>query len=304
MGLILGILKEREAESVFIDLENAVPTNREMEVYNLVDKVLARGQEVLRLLEEYKGCAELTRKAMSSPSVETETAAFEGLLMAVDSIATFFDFSKQLERALSELLLTLAQPAEAEVKQSLADQQALARQLALIFDFALQFDALRMARPNLCNDFSYYRRLLPKFARRPDIKVKDDEASGMVLFTAEHIPMMTSLARGSASALQRNEHVTTALSVMANSCLKMIRGKKFENAATNLFCARAMTGAIVLFDHTDLQGVFHKKSPISIKQAILCLKKDFPNEQSLLNAIHYSTKTFRSAPSSVQELFD
>lgn len=47
--------------------------------------------------------------------------------------------------------------------------QALAKQLALIFDLALQFDWLRMNRPHLANDFSFYRRLLPKFSKHPKV---------------------------------------------------------------------------------------------------------------------------------------
>src|SRR5687768_12475013 len=103
----------------------------------------------------------------------------------------------------------------------------------------------------------------------------------MTLFTAEHIPMMTSLARGAAAAIKQNEHVTSALAIMANSCMKMIKSKKyvyfcsthfgrsskclvgrFLKAETNLFCARAMTGAIILYDHTHSLGSFHKRTPI------------------------------------------
>ena len=97
-----------------------------------------------------------------------------------------------------------------------------------IFDFTLRFDALRMERPFLPNDFSYYRRLLPKFNKHPAVKIKDDEASGMALFTAEHIPMMTTLARACPSDAQepRNQHIMEALALMANSCMKMIKNKK------------------------------------------------------------------------------
>jgi hypothetical protein len=240
---------------------------------------------------------------MSTPTPENEQEAFEGLLVAVDSISAFFNYAKQLEKVLPELLVTLAQPTTDE-KQTLADQQALAKQLADIFDFTLRFDQTRMMRPNLSNDFSYYRRLLPKFSKHPDIKVKDDEASGMALFTAEHIPMMSCLSKAAARALEKNEHVTTALSVMANSCMKMVKSKKFSKPETNLFCARAMTGSIVLFDHVDPISAFHKRSPILIKQCILLLKKEFPKETSLMNAIRFSTKNFRNAPSSIQDLFD
>jgi hypothetical protein len=44
---------------------------------------------------------------------------------------------------------------------------------------------------------------------------------------AEHIPMMSCLAKAGGRALERNEHVTTALAVMANSCMQMIKSKKY-----------------------------------------------------------------------------
>jgi hypothetical protein len=173
----------------------------------------------------------------------------------------------------------------------------------------LRFDALRMERPFLPNDFSYYRRLLPKFNKHPGVKIKDDEASGMALFTAEHIPMMTTLARACAWEAEdpRSVHVQDALALMANSCVKMIKQKKFSKHGTLLFCARAMTGSIVLFDHISALGVFHKKSPVQIKQAIQILKRDFPGNDGiiLLNAIQFSTKQkhFNDAPDSVKDLF-
>jgi hypothetical protein len=304
MGLILDVLKGKEAHEVFIDMENAKPTNKEMKIYEMITEVLKQGQDVQKMIEEYKGCTDLARKAMSSPTPDNERAAFEGLLGAVDTISAFFQYSKELEKSVPELLVTLASPSHDESKQTLADQQALAKALADVFDFVLRFDQTRMQRPTLANDFSYYRRLLPKFNKHPEVKVKDEEASGMSLFTAEHIPMMSCLGRAAAKALQKNEHVTAALSVMANSCMKMIKSKKFLKFETNLFCARAMTGAIILYDHTHPLGAFHKRTPIAMKACILLLKKEFPKETALLNAIHFSTKNFKSAPSNIQELFN
>jgi len=307
MGNIGSVLQGKEVHEVFIDFENAKPTNGEMKIYNLVDDVLKRAPDVLKKIEEYKGCQDLARKAMSTPTYENEKEAFEGLLAAVDSIATFFDYAKSLERVLPELLLAIAKGAPSDEKgqaQSLADQQALAKQLADIFDFTLRFDQTRMMRPHLSNDFSYYRRLLPKFSKLPQVKIKDDEASGMALFTAEHIPMMSCLSKAAVRALEKNEFVTVTLSIMANSCHKMIKSKKFPKRETNLFCARAMTGSIVLFDHVHPLGVFNKKSPVQLKLCVQLLKKEFPSETGLLNAIHYSTKHFKDAPPAIQQLFD
>jgi len=307
MGNIGSVLKGKEVHEVFIDFENAKPTNGEMKIYTLVDDVLKSAPDVLKKIEEYKGCQDLARKAMSTPTYENEKEAFEGLLAAVDSIATFFDYAKSLERVLPELLLVIAKGAPSDEKgqaQSLADQQALAKQLADIFDFTLRFDQTRMMRPHLSNDFSYYRRLLPKFSKLPQVKIKDDEASGMALFTAEHIPMMSCLSKAAARALEKNEFVTVTLSIMANSCHKMIKSKKFPKRETNLFCARAMTGSIVLFDHVEQLGAFHKRSPIQLRACIQLLKREFPKEISLLNAIRFSTKHFKDAPANIQDMFD
>jgi hypothetical protein len=308
MGQLITLLKGKEPVDVFIDFENAKPSEREQKLYNSVAEVLDQGKTVLKAIDEYKGCQDLVRKAMQTPNRENEAIAFEGLLSVVDSISLFFTYAKRLEETLPILLDTLARPTSNEEGKepgtTLESQQALAKQLADIFDFTLRFDALRMMRPNLSNDFSYYRRLLPKFANNSNIKVKDDEAGGMALFTAEHIPMMGALCRAANKAIQQNEAVVYALAVMANSCLKIIRSKKFEKVDTNLFIARAMTGSIVLFDHVDALGAFHKKSPIAIKACILLLQKEFPKEQSLLNAIQFSSKTFKNAPDAIQELFN
>jgi len=217
----------------------------------------------------------------------------------------FYSFAKDIEKIVPDLLVTLASQPSDDSKSAryLADTQALAKQLADLLDFALRFDHTRMMRPILSNDFSYYRRLLPKFSKHPDVKVKDDDASGMALFTAEHTPMMTALSRAAARALERNEYVTTALAVLANSCLKMLKAKKFTKPDSALFVARAMTGAIVLYDHAHALGSFHKRSPIAIKACILLLKKDFPKEQSLLGALQYSTKNFKNAPPNIAALF-
>jgi len=307
MGQLLSLWKNKDEIEIFIDFENARPTEKESKVWSQVDDVLKKGAIVLKTIDDYKGCQDLVRKAMSTPTVENEKTAFEALLVVVNHISSFFDYAKKLEEMLPILLdhLSKAPNEDAkESKQTIEQQQALAKQLADVLDFTLRFDQLRMMRPHLSNDFAYYRRLLPKFQNNPNIKVKDDEAGGMALFTAEHIPMMTALCRASNKAITQNENVTHTLSLMANSCLSMIKSKKFEKAEINLFVARAMTGSIVLYDHVDPRGAFHSKTPIQIKACVLLLKKEFPKEQGLVNAIQFSSKTFKTAPQSVQELFE
>jgi len=292
---------------VHIDLSDDVSTiDREAEVYNEVKELLDRKDFVFQAIEEYKGCQKLARAAMSKPSEETELAAFEGLLIAVESIALFHQFAKDLEKVFPKLLTKLSEVVKIQDKLCHLDElPGLTKQLATIFDFALSFDRIRMLRPNLSNDFSYYRRLLPKFTKHPNIKVKDDEASGMALFTGEHIPMTSCLAKAGAKAQEllvisdgTEGKIGYVLSTMANSCMMLLQ----DSRDTNQFIARAMTGAVVVFDHVDPLGAFHKRTPIAIRQIIRIVKQDFST--SMLNAIRYSTRNFRDAPDSIQAMFD
>lgn len=311
MGQVSSIWKPGgSAATSFIDFENARPTESEMKVFSQVGEVLALSGTVLKTIDDYQGCQDQVRKALTTPSQETERAAFEALLVVVGHIALFFDYAKKLEDTFPILLDRLSRPSVNESKDhkqlSLEQQQALTKQLADILDFSLRFDNLRMNRPSMSNDFSYYRRLLPKFHNNPNISVKDDDAGAMAIFTAEHIPMMTALCRAANKSIARNDKVTETLAQMSNSCLAILKAKKFSRPDLNLFIARAMTGSIVLFDHIDPLGAFVKRSPIQIRHCVLALKTNFSKDQYtvLLNALQYSTKTFKNAPSNVQELFD
>jgi hypothetical protein len=73
-----------------IDFENAKPTEDELKVSKEAEELTRDSKTVLQLIEDYKGCRELVRKAMSEPSKEHEQEAFDGLLKAVDSISFFF----------------------------------------------------------------------------------------------------------------------------------------------------------------------------------------------------------------------
>lgn len=320
MGQLLALLSSQHYEEVDLNFQgNPQPAPEDEKVYSRVGEVLSRAPAVKAIIQDYKGCQELARKAMTEPSHENELAAFEGLLEAVDSIAAFFNYCKELETVFPELLTTIAKvdfslPVNPRAfswcsggaeKNQTNIPDALALQLAQVFEFALEFDRVRMLRPNLSNDFSYYRRLLPKFNKHPDIRIKDDEASGMALFTAEHIPMMNCLSKAAARAQEKNQYVGTVLSVMANSCNKALKAKKFSSDPNmTSTCVRAMTAAIVIFDHIDAQSVFHKKSPVQIKGCIQTLKRDFAKDTSLMNAIRYSTKHFSNAPQGIQDMFD
>ena len=81
----------------------------------------------------------------------------------------FFRTLCRTEALFPDLLNKLADPVD-NAPTALGTQQALAKQLAMLLDFILEFDQRRMMRPHLSNDFSYYRRLLPKFNKHPKVE--------------------------------------------------------------------------------------------------------------------------------------
>lgn len=275
MGQVIALLSTQyeEVELKFDSSVNPDPT--EKNVYDQIAEVIDQFPKHLALIEEYKGCAELARVAMSKPTPENELAAFEGLMDSIDAIANFFNLCQQIERVLPRLLTSLARsPIKTTPEQKAAIPDALSFQLAQIFNFAIAFDQTRMMRPNLSNDFSYYRRLLPKFNKHPNIRIKDDEASGLAMFTAEHIPVMRSVIKACTQAHREDPNVSAVLCILANSCNKALKTKRFASPELNLVCARAMTSAIVAYDHIEMISVFNKKTPIQVKPKHRKMKVD------------------------------
>jgi hypothetical protein len=289
---------------IFLDFEAAVPGDAEKEIHSQIAEVLTKSDSVLEKLFAYKGCEEFIRKAITTPGPDTENAAWSALLPAVETLQEFYEFSTEIEKVYPKLLQKLFVDSSdgGNLKQSLEGQQALAKQLADIFDFALRFDDAKMVNPAIQNDFSYYRRSLSRMKlnnKGGDIKIKDELANRMSLFFAYPTPMMKVLTDTTVTFVNGTnggtpvdkQQVVSGFSLMANVCLDMVEKARFKNIKTNMFCLRGMTGAILLVDHVDEHGAFQKKSTINMKGAISQLKSfTEASTDGLLNALRYTTK--------------
>jgi hypothetical protein len=320
MGSLLSLLSNDHSKGVdiILNFEGAEPSSEEeREIHGAVAAVLSKGPEILEHLTSYPGCEEFIRKAITNPGPENEEAAWNSVLPAVDQLKEFYDFSLSLEECFPKLLLALCKEAP---RESLASQQALAKQLADVFDFVLRFDDAKMVNPAIQNDFSYYRRTLNRMKlskKDMNLTIRDELANRMSLFFAYPTPMMNSLSETTVKFLGEDstvpkENVTDALATMANVCQHMVEIKTFASDQTNLFCLRAMTGAIILYDHLHPQGAFHKKSPINMRGCITVLRNFVPQaggsgnspSAGLLNALRFTTKHLNDpeTPSSIKQL--
>jgi len=296
MGQLLSLISGSEnAEKIFIDFENARPSDEEQELHSTVANVLNKSPQILDKLLKYTGCEEFIRKAISNPGPETEDAAWEAVLPAVDQLQQFYDFSIELEQCFPKLLVALCSN---DPKAQLSSHKALAKQLADVFDFVLRFDDAKMVNPGIQNDFSYYRRTLNRMKlskKDTNIKIRDELANRMSLFFAYPTPMMKVLSETTAKFLSADtsvprENVTSALATLANVCHDMVEGKKFTQENYNLLSLRAMVGSVILYDHVSEQGAFVKRSPINIKGCITVLKNyQGHNTDGLLNALRFTT---------------
>lgn len=269
-------------------------------------------------MAHYTGCGDAIRKAITTPTPETEEAAWSAVLPCIDELESFYNFSLQLKDNFPKLLVALCKD---DARASLSSQQALAKQLGDVLDFVLRFDDAKMINPAIQNDISYYRRSLARL-KVSKKEGRDEPAEGateqqkklaeltalhtnpardglnqnMTLFYAFPTPMMKVLSEttvqflSSAASSVPQENVTIALAEMANICCDMVEHQRFSSNDTNMFCLRSMTGAIILYDHVAPLGAFVKKSPINIKQAVKVLK-DYTQSSTdgLLNALRFTT---------------
>lgn len=321
MGQLLSLISGSEnAEKVFIDFEKATPSDDEKALHEAVAEVLNKAPVILDRLRKYAGCEEYIRKAITTPGPETEEAAWEAVLPAVDQLQQFYDFSLELEQCFPKLLVALCKNEKGgndkTPKNLLSNMQALAKQLADVFDFVLRFDDAKMVNPAIQNDFSYYRRTLNRMKlskKDANIKIRDELANRMSLFFAYPTPMMKVLSETTAKFLSTDatvprENVTSVLATLANVCHDMVENKKFSKEDYTMLSLRAMVGSIILYDHVSEQGAFVKKSPINVKGCIHVLKTFVPtSDQStdgLLNALRFTTIHLNDpeTPGSIKQL--
>jgi len=281
-----------------LDFGVGEPRGADKDEYKEISGSLKDGPEILNKLKSFKGCGDYIREAITTPSPENEEAAWAAVVPSVDILKEFYEYSLAVEKSLGKLLATLTK--ESLPDNDLSDDQAMTKQLAEIFDFVLRFDDLKMTNPAIQNDFSYYRRILNRIKlsnkRDAGITVNDELANSMSLFFAYPTPMMNTVIRATKALITTNnnvEQVSKFLAQMSNSCFAFLSDKKFEGAdnPNAMIGFRAMTGSIILFDHINQKGAFHKKSPIQIRQAVQALKGHEGKEKTdtLINALRFNT---------------
>lgn len=311
MGNLLRVLTNRDCDSpnrvdIFVDFENAQPTDLELPVWTQVQSVLKMADTILQELSVYRGASNEIRDAISNPKAENfQEKAWATVVPLVSQLKKYYEYSIALETTVPNLLSVLCSN-NMTPRQHLETQQALFKQFAEILDFTLKFDDLKMTNPAIQNDFSYYRRTLSRMKmsgeeiHQTNFDVSDAMANRMSLFYADATPMLKVLSDTTCKFVTENkelpiENTTDCLSTMASICRVMIENPNYRSKIsceeTVMFCLRVMVGVIILYDHVHPVGAFVKTSNIDIKNSIKVLKERAPGKvECLLNALRYTTK--------------
>ncbi|KAI8918496.1 hypothetical protein DFJ77DRAFT_428342 [Powellomyces hirtus] len=297
MGGLLSLLRgggptDEPPIDIPVDLEGAQPTAEEVELYNYIRQIMAPAPGYLDALRGYVGCQEEIRKAISTPSPETEEAAWAAVCPAVLKLREYYEFAQRLEEAFPRLLAFLC---TGDVMQNLEVRQATAKQMADVLHFVSLFDELKMGNPNVQNDFSYYRRTSSRMRManpaQQNLVVPDELANRMSLFYAHATPMTKSLVD---ATIRLNRTVTadaatTILSIISGICYNAVIKERAQGAMVH-YCLRVLVVSIILYDHMDPEGAFGKNSKVNIRASVRVIQTSGGSgSNNLLNALRYTT---------------
>ncbi|CAJ0581800.1 unnamed protein product, partial [Mesorhabditis spiculigera] len=296
---------------LFLDFAEPVPTDQERHLYELAEAVLAKAADLLRDVRGYeKGASDVIRSALQNPNdEEMQKTAQQVIGVFAARIRAYYDLSLRIKKLVPLLLWDLCSGPLSPDEQ-LRSRQALTRQFARLVDFVLEFDYVKVCTTALQNDFSFYRRSTGRDEKDPSLVGLANEIS---LFLAYPSPMLNALSAATTEFVQAHPslertNTTSMLATIVSVCGYMVREEETTHRlddATGEFCVRVMVGCIVLYDHVDDKGAFHRDSLIDIKKAIQIVRENShePQTLSLLNAIRYLTKNFKSetTPKSVKQ---
>ncbi|KAI8821852.1 uncharacterized protein EV422DRAFT_435082 [Fimicolochytrium jonesii] len=300
MGALLSLLRgggptDEPPIDIPVDLAGAQPTAEEADIYHYIIQIMQPSSTYLDALREYPGCQEEIRKAIASPSKESEEAAWAALCPAVLQLREYYEFAQRLEEAFPRLVAFLC---DGDVMRNLEVRQATAKQLGDILHFVSLFDELKMGNPNVQNDFSYYRRTASRMRManpsQQNTVVPDELANRMSLFYAHANPMSKAMVDATLKLLKENPRIsadstTTLLSIICGVSYNAVVKERARDAMIP-YCLRVLVVAIILYDHVDPEGAFGKNSKVNIRASVKVIQSHGGSgSNNLLNSLRYST---------------
>lgn len=105
MGKLLSLLSRDESNccsspryDIFLDFENAAPTETERDVFEEVQKVLLDSEIILEEIQCYKGAGKEIREAIADPSTISQERAWRAIKPLVEKLQRCYYHSLELQQ--------------------------------------------------------------------------------------------------------------------------------------------------------------------------------------------------------------
>jgi hypothetical protein len=299
-GLISSLFNPDLPTDVVVDFDKiASPTGPELELFNEGNELILHARSIVAVVDGYKGCADLIRRAMQNPSDEAiQLSMFEGMFPNVERIKAFYTLAKRMDDLGARLVRNFI--------DTHSFSPGLLKIFAELLSISLRFDRAKMMHPEIQNDFSQYRRALQKNQRHPGVPVNDIEANNVSMFIAQATPIITSLSTTLDNVQRQGKDVTRFLADFAHICCAFVMREKTQNTEHAVMALTAMTVAFILYDNISLVGVFGKGSHIDVKTCVgqIRVLPDVENRGILCDALHYSTRSFDKASDNIKRVIE
>lgn len=260
--------------------------------------ILKEARSLLIQLQNYHGNAESIRVALSnSQDADLQRESFSNLCPNIDIIAKFHRFSVEIAKATTTLANELT--TVENVKENLTYVQLLGE----ILLFSFEFDQLKMMKPEIQNDFSFYRRSLGSAAMGNEtLPLPSDEANVVSMWLAVGLPMMGSICNALSAESVVLVHV-------ADIAFGMLARKSIVSEEQKMKLVNLMIISVIMYDRVCgvPGGVFTSNSAIKVKKCIQVMKRDGGSRaQQLAQCLKYSTIHYNdiSTPKSIKKDLD
>ncbi|KAJ1450757.1 hypothetical protein M885DRAFT_531405 [Pelagophyceae sp. CCMP2097] len=238
------------------------------------------------------------RKALEA----AQRKALGDLAPGVRHVVEWFDLALDLKAAVPVLLHEFNVERAPPKAAGLDATRALAAAMA----FVLQFDAVKMATPEVQNDFAFVKRSRDKHTAAVEAMIPGDKSEPVRLFIAQSAPFLNTVASCFKSDGDEDRALVRALGCLSAMCCSVLADKGLS-AHRAALCCQVMTSSFVIHDRAsqDKGGSFGAASPISAKKAVYTIRKRGGDASTqLLSTIRYCSLHYDKASSAVQSIVE
>ena len=159
-----------------------------------------------------------------------------------------------------------------------------------------EIDTIKMQKPHILNDFSYFRRISAKIpVKERQVALSDTEASTISMLFGQAMPCASCIANTLTNEFERSESLAMAMANIANICGAMVHRHDVVETSDVEYCLKVMTLAMVIFDLSHRSGSFRRSSPIKSRTNVQVLKYAQPSTKvKLSDSLKYNTRSFNS----------